>query len=393
MADGVPASPAIRLPSITDKYILNEAALKGTGGFSRVIVGTEKTPTASKRAIKVMAKADLQGKKKMEMVTHEKEILRRTRHNNIIYLHECVETDTQVFMVLDLMETDLFEYIKKAKKLTERDAAHVMRGLMRAVAYLHANNIVHRDIKPENILINTPEDIKLADFGLAKLIHGGSDFVANTPCGTSFYIAPEIIKGIEREGPKPQVTTRENLKFVDVWSSGIVLYILLSGRPPFVGQIRTKQERQQLLSKIDKGVLFPDTYWDGISEEAKDLVLRMLTLDTDKRITAVEALRHPFLATADNMSPDNGLLQTPMVLSGMTREEFSAKAAEMQAACLEAHGDDAAEPSPPHVEEKINTVPAAPKVPTGKIQMTSNLMERRKQEAQAKQQQQVSPSL
>eukprot|EP00760_Papus_ankaliazontas_P039687 PhM_4_TR9758/c1_g1_i5/m.34491 len=377
MSYEVPASPAIRLPTITDKYIVNDAELLGVGGFSRVVVGTHRV-TGQKVAIKVMQRKDLVGRKKSEMVAHEKEILRRTRQKNIVYLHECIETDTTVYMVMDLMDTDLFEYIKKAKKLTEIDAAHVMRGVMSAIAYLHMNDIVHRDVKPENILINDPQNVKLADFGLAKIIQKDQDLVQNTPCGTSFYIAPEIIKGIEREGPRPQVTTRDNVKFIDLWSCGVVLYILLSGRPPFMGQIRTPAERKMLLQKIDRGVLFPDAYWEGISDNAKDLVARLLTLDPTKRINALDALHHPFLEQPDIASPN--ILQTPMVLSGMTREEFDAQLKAVQEANAEAHEDVDEESAVPEPELKV--VPPAP-VPEAKISMGGNkLLERRKKQQQ-----------
>ena len=286
----VPTTPAISAPDINAIYEVIDKEEKGRGAFSRVVVGTHKA-TGQPRAIKIMEKAGLVGKK-AEMVAHEKEILRRTRHPAIIHLHECVQTPDRVYMVMDLMQGDLFDYIVKNKKLSEHDSALIMHQLLSAVDYLHQASVIHRDIKPENILINSPNEIKLADFGLAKVVQDWD--VKSTPCGTSFYIAPEIIRGIEANGAKPLCTTRDEVKFVDLWSCGVVLFVMLAGRPPFTGQVKSSHERRQLLAKIDRGLLFPDAQWAHISEEAKDLVARLLTQDISMRITANKALHHPW---------------------------------------------------------------------------------------------------
>lgn len=287
----VPTTPAIQAPDINTLYDVHQQE-KGRGAFSTVVTGVHKA-TGQARAVKIMEKAGLVGKK-AEMVAHEKEILRRTRHPAIIYLHECVMTPDKVYMIMDLMDGDLFDYIVKHKKLNEHDSALIMKQLFSAVEYLHNNSVIHRDIKPENVLINNPNDVKLADFGLAKVIQEWD--VKSTPCGTSFYIAPEIIRGIETNGAKPLCTTREEVKYVDMWSCGVVLFVMLAGRPPFTGQVKSSHERRQLLAKIDRGLLFPDAQWAHISEDAKDLVARLLTQDTSLRITASKALHHKWFA-------------------------------------------------------------------------------------------------
>lgn len=296
----VPTTPAVQAKDITTIYELNENSQKGTGAFSRVIVGRH-IESGALRAIKIMEKQHLVGKK-AEMVAHEKEILRRARHPSIVHMYDCIQTPERVYFALDLMQTDLFEYVVQRKKLSEEDTRKIMRQLLEAVKYLHDQSVVHRDIKPENILINTPDDIKLADFGLAKVVQEWD--VRSTPCGTSFYIAPEIIRGIEAQGARPLCTTRESVKSIDLWSCGVVMFVLIAGRPPFAGQVKTSVERKTLLQKIDRGVLFPDAQWISVSEEAKDLVMGLLNQDIKQRITAAKALLHPFFTGKAESTPE-----------------------------------------------------------------------------------------
>jgi serine/threonine protein kinase len=297
----VPATPAVQVADVKDKYDLHDQEEKGKGAFSRVVVGHHRE-SGQPRAIKIMERSILTGKK-ADMVAHEKEILRRTQHDSIIYLHECLTTQDRVFMVMDLMEGDLFDYIVKRKKLAEVDAATIMKQLLSSVAYLHSISVIHRDIKPENILVSDKGDgkiqIKLADFGLAKVLEAWN--VNSTPCGTSFYIAPEIIRGIETNGARPLCTNREEVKFVDIWSCGVVLFVMLAGRPPFYGQVKTREERRNLLAKIDRGLLFPDAQWANVSEDAKDLCQKLLSQEPSGRITAAAALSHPFLSRATDV--------------------------------------------------------------------------------------------
>lgn len=293
MSQPVPATPSVQATDISDLFEVNEKDQKGTGAFSRVITAVNRNDRQL-RALKVMQREGLVGKK-AQMVLHEKEILRRTNHPAIVKLHSFVQTGNSVYFELDLMRTDLFEEVVKVKRFSEEDTALIMRQLLSAVAYLHETDIVHRDIKPENILINSPSDIKLADFGLAKVIQGW--LVRSTPCGTSYYIAPEVISSIESQGSQPLTTTKEAIKFVDIWSCGVVMYVILAGRPPFSGQVKTSEDRRQLLRRISRGVLFPEDKWKDISDHAKDLILRLLSIDVNARITAVEALNHPFFGS------------------------------------------------------------------------------------------------
>ncbi|ESL09097.1 protein kinase [Trypanosoma rangeli SC58] len=328
----VPATPVVESVDIRDMYDAEHATLVGKGGFSDVVSVLHR-PTNTKRALKVMRKEMLHGRV-AEMVLHEREILRRISHPNIIKLHEVITTPHHVYFALDLMDCDLFSMIFSNKFIPEGWARRIMYQLLCGIAFLHSQSIVHRDIKPENILINISKkqdngdtalsgkksgiivedewekllniEVKLADFGLAKLVQKWD--VQSTPCGTSFYIAPEVIRGIEAQGTKPLCTTQELVKSVDVWSSGIVLFIMLSGRPPFYGQVTSSEERRLLLRRIDRWALFHTKQcWDGISEEAKDLIVRMLEQDSSKRLTAMQALQHPFFANYGFRPPPPGV--------------------------------------------------------------------------------------
>jgi len=359
----IPATPAVQVADVTDKYTLDQKQM-GTGAFSTVVVGYTK-PEGLPRAIKIMDRAQLVGKK-ADMVTHEKEILRRTEHPSIIYLHECLTTPDRVYMVMDLMQGDLFEYIVSRKKLSEEESATIIKQLLSAVAYLHSISVIHRDIKPENILVRDHGDgkveVKLADFGLAKVLENWN--VLSTPCGTSFYIAPEIIRGIEANGARPLCTNREEVKFVDIWSCGVVLFVMLAGRPPFYGQVKTREERRALLAKIDKGLLFPDAQWSTISEDARDLCQKLLTQDASQRITAQAALSHPFLKRAVDIEVSSKVAAAPSAPSAASDEDVSKLAAEMNdlAVDIRETGDEAGDKTSYNVE-KIEA--AAPKAKMG----------------------------
>lgn len=164
---------------------------------------------------------------------------------------------------------------------TEQRTKFYIAQLILALGYLHRNMILHRDIKPENLLYENEKPdakIKIADFGLAKLLSEES-MLMHTACGTPGYVAPEILKGLAYDSE------------VDLWSIGIVLYILLCGFPPFYNENTVK-----LYECIKKGSFeYPSPFWDNVSEDAKDLINRLLVVDPKKRLTAIDALNHNWI--------------------------------------------------------------------------------------------------
>jgi hypothetical protein len=304
------ATPAIRAcGAISDLYDVHDTEQIGTGSFSRVVTGTPRTaeppggPPQAKRAIKVVLGGDdAQREKVMAMMAHETAVLRCIgRHPAILRLVETVITPhaeqqrKQSHMVMELLKGDLFEFtVGRRRKLNEMHAAQVMKQLLSAVAHLHSMGVVHRDIKLENILVNDWKDTRLADFGLAQMLDATTADVESRPCGTSYYIAPEFLTAIDSvDGVL--VTTAAKLKLVDLWSCGVTMFVLLAGRPPFPGQVKTADERKELLAKIDRGVLFPPS----ISAEAKDLISKLLARDVSQRITADAAQAHPWFGVQE----------------------------------------------------------------------------------------------
>mmetsp|Transcript_96330 Transcript_96330/g.132515 ORF Transcript_96330/g.132515 Transcript_96330/m.132515 type:complete len:232 (+) Transcript_96330:265-960(+) len=231
--------------------------------------------------MKVAVKAMQKGKiTDYESFKNEINILMQLDHPNIIKLHETWETDRICFLVTELCEGgELFFHITKKKHLTEQQAAMIMRQSFYALCYLHNNKICHRDIKPENFLLYKENDdsfIKLIDFGLAKRVCKNE--VMNAPNGTPYYIAPEVLKG--------SYTTQ-----CDNWSMGVVMFIMLSGKPPFGGK-----SNKEIIDNVLKGEYnFNHPVWSVISDEAKDLIKKLLDRQADMRLTSEEAYNHPWI--------------------------------------------------------------------------------------------------
>lgn len=204
---------------------------------------------------------------------------------------------------------ELFDSIVTKGSYTEAEAAEVIRDVCSAIAYLHDEGIVHRDLKPENLIYLDPSEgspIKITDFGLAKYRSGKSKAAKmTTACGTPGYVAPEVLKN--------QPYGQE----VDMWSVGVILYILLCGFPPFY-----HENTSQLYKQIKRGAYqFPDPYWNGVSDSAKDLIKLLLTVNPKLRYTAKQVLQHPWISggKASTKLLDSGNIQRLKILQAKRR--------------------------------------------------------------------------
>jgi len=251
----------------------------GSGSFATVKRAVRKSDKAV-FAVKEIKKTNLNDDE-LSAVHDEVTIMMDIDHRNCVKLYEMYETPKKVYMVLELLTGgELFDRIVAKGSFSEKEAAEVIKTVTEAIKYLHGIRIVHRDLKPENLLYESPlhnAKIKITDFGLAKA-RAASDM--QTACGTPGYVAPEVLKN-EKYGPA-----------VDMWSIGVILYILLCGFPPFY-----HENTKQLYKQIKKGEYsFVKPYWTQISEDAKDLVSILLTVDPDKRATPDDVLNHKWIS-------------------------------------------------------------------------------------------------
>ncbi|KAF9178197.1 hypothetical protein BGZ51_008032 [Haplosporangium sp. Z 767] len=243
--------------------------------------------TGRRYAVKIISKKLMQGKE--HMIKNEIAVLSRISvgHANILTLCDYFESYNNMYFVTELAEGgELFDRICNKGSYYEYDAAQLVRTICNAVAYLHDQGIVHRDLKPENLLFKTADDdseLLIADFGLSKIIDHDMFHVLTTTCGTPGYMAPEIFQKSGHGKP------------VDMWALGVITYFLLCGQPPF--------DRENTLDEIHaiqraEYKFEPVEYWEGVSETAKSFITSLLTVDPSRRMTAAEALHHPWLREA-----------------------------------------------------------------------------------------------
>ncbi|KAK4166556.1 kinase-like domain-containing protein [Cladorrhinum sp. PSN259] len=276
--DGRPPQPAIQ----PCRYKVGKTL--GAGSYS-VVKECVHIDTGRYYAAKVINKRLMAGRE--HMVRNEIAVLKKVSmgHQNILTLVDYFETMNNLYLVTDLaLGGELFDRICRKGSYYESDAADLIRATLSAVAYLHDHGIVHRDLKPENLLFRTPEDnadLLIADFGLSRIMDEEQFHVLTTTCGTPGYMAPEIFKKTGHGKP------------VDLWALGVITYFLLCGYTPFDRD--SDFEEMQAILNADYSFT-PLEYWRGVSESAKDFIRRCLTIDPAKRMTAHEALQHPFVA-------------------------------------------------------------------------------------------------
>ena len=251
-------------------------------------------------------------------------IMRNLRHKSIISLYEVVASSTSLYIVLELVRGgDLFHMISKLKHYSETVAAQLMSNFMSALDYMHKQGVAHRDMKPDNMLLVNPmpknmagikyestilSEIKIADFGFAS--ECGDEENMTKCCGTPSYIAPEVLEcGLYKTGPPYG-------KQADMWSAGVICYVLLSGSPTF--QAAKRDALFKLIVKAE--YTFSGQLWDRISADAKDLISKLLVKNPKKRFTAEAALQHPWLKDSQ---PDTHLPNLQARLSTFNaREKF-----------------------------------------------------------------------
>ncbi|RKU39874.1 hypothetical protein DL546_001012 [Coniochaeta pulveracea] len=277
-ANGQPAQPQVQ----PCRYKVGKTL--GAGSYS-VVKECVHIDTGRYYAAKVINKRLMAGRE--HMVRNEIAVLKKVSmgHQNILTLVDYFETMNNLYLVTDLaLGGELFDRICRKGSYYEADAADLVRATLSAVAYLHDHGIVHRDLKPENLLFRTPEDnadLLIADFGLSRIMDEEQFHVLTTTCGTPGYMAPEIFKKTGHGKP------------VDLWALGVITYFLLCGYTPFDRD--SDFEEMQAILNADYSFQ-PIEYWRGVSDSAKDFIRRCLTIDPAKRMTAHEALQHPFVA-------------------------------------------------------------------------------------------------
>ncbi|XP_026046468.1 calcium/calmodulin-dependent protein kinase type II subunit gamma isoform X17 [Maylandia zebra] len=262
----------------TDEYQLYEEL--GKGAFS-IVRRCIKKSTGQEYAAKIINTKKLSARDHQKL-EREARICRLLKHPNIVRLHDSIAEEGFHYLVFDLVTGgELFEDIVAREYYSEADASHCINQILESVSHIHQHDIVHRDLKPENLLLASKMKgaaVKLADFGLAIEVQGEQQAWFGF-AGTPGYLSPEVL----RKDPygKP----------VDIWACGVILYILLVGYPPF-----WDEDQHKLYQQIKAGAYdFPSPEWDTVTPEAKNLINQMLTINPAKRITADQALKHPWV--------------------------------------------------------------------------------------------------
>jgi len=265
------------MTAITDIYDIKEEL--GKGAFSVVHLCVDKK-TGTKFAVKIIDKTKASAESDEKRLKTEIAILKQVKHTNIVCLKELFDTHDKLYLVMELVTGgELFDKIVEKGNYTEKEASVVVAKMLSAISYLHSIKIAHRDLKPENLLLKAGDDtaVMLSDFGLSKII--GDDAMMETACGTPYYVAPEVLNatGYGQE--------------VDLWSIGVITYLLLCGFPPFYGDSLPEVFEQIMKADYD----FPEPYWDNVSKEAKDFIKNLLVVNPQKRFTSDQSLNHAWI--------------------------------------------------------------------------------------------------
>ncbi|XP_071039824.1 calcium/calmodulin-dependent protein kinase type II delta chain isoform X3 [Parasteatoda tepidariorum] len=269
----------------SDNYELKEEL--GKGAFSIVRRCVQKQ-SGLEFAAKIINTTKLSARD-FQKLEREARICRKLNHQNIVRLHDSIQEEGYHYLIFDLVTGgELFEDIVAREYYSEADASHCIQQILESVHHCHVNSIVHRDLKPENLLLASKSKgaaVKLADFGLAIEVQGEQQAWYGF-AGTPGYLSPEVLKKDPYGKP------------VDIWACGVILYILLVGYPPF-----WDEDQHRLYAQIKAGAYdYPSPEWDTVTPEAKNLINSMLTVNPAKRITASEALKHPWICQRERVA-------------------------------------------------------------------------------------------
>ncbi|XP_050535596.1 calcium/calmodulin-dependent protein kinase type II alpha chain isoform X20 [Daktulosphaira vitifoliae] len=269
----------------SDNYELKEEL--GKGAFSVVRKCIQKH-TGLEFAAKIINTKKLSARD-FQKLEREARICRKLQHPNIVRLHDSIQEELFHYLVFDLVTGgELFEDIVAREFYSEADASHCIQQILESVNHCHTNGVVHRDLKPENLLLASKikgAAVKLADFGLAIEVQGDQQAWFGF-AGTPGYLSPEVLK--KEPYGKP----------VDIWACGVILYILLVGYPPF-----WDEDQHRLYAQIKAGAYdYPSPEWDTVTPDAKNLINQMLTVNPAKRVTASDALKHPWICYREKVA-------------------------------------------------------------------------------------------
>lgn len=265
-----------------------------SGSFATVCRGTHRA-TGKKVAIKCVLRKDMPPSDDAA-IYDEVSILASLKHRYICPLIDFFEEKECYFLVMELMSGgDLFDRIGKKKSYDESDARDLCKKMLESIAYCHDHSIAHCDMKPKNLLLRDENDdafIKLADFGFATRVYGPKSLTKQ--CGTPFFVAPEILL----RSPYDQQA--------DMWSVGVIIYLLLSGDLPFMGRSQRELFRAIVVGKYD----FPDEMWGDVSEHAKELIKGLLVTDPSKRLTAKQAMASRWMRDRGDLLRQHSLMMS-----------------------------------------------------------------------------------
>ena len=302
----------------------------GQGAFGKVNLGLN-VLTGRVVAIKSFKKTPIEKfKHKMKKIQYETELMKRFNHKNITKILEVFNDEEYMLIIMEYINGgNLFSFVKKRRKLSEKMAKFLFRQIILGIQHIHSKNVVHRDIKLENILIDFDNNVKICDFGIGKVLENEDELLYDK-CGTPMYMAPEIILANDDNGYKGFP--------VDIWSSGITLYIMLSGSLPFNIKNKNNNKEDMALNSIkDKNNIFLQNQIinvkpkeiENISIEAKNLLKGLLNKNPSKRLTCSQILNHPWLKHSNN-NMDSLNLFTKAELTMMSKTYIDYRKGELE---------------------------------------------------------------